>query len=283
MNNLIIKIILYINKKYFFKKKHPFNAEKNGVLNINYSDFEYSHAKACLDMYSSFISEQGFRNKKILEVWCGWGGKSIYIAEKYNAEVKGIDLNQIFLDQAKEKAKELNVENKTDFLYKDALNTGFDSNSFDIIILSDVIEHIPSTQKLLDECIRILKKWGIILFDFAPYYHYFGHHLWDTIQIPWLHVFTSESFRIKLYKKSVEGLVDWEQRLNLRIWKLDGKESITYLNKIKRKNFEKIIGNIDCEQNVKYFMLKNMNFLSFLPLFRELFIGHIVWSIVKKK
>jgi hypothetical protein len=41
--------------------------------------------------------------------------------------------------------------------------------------------------------------------------------MWDTIQIPWLHVFTTENFRIKLYKKSVKNLADADKRINLRI------------------------------------------------------------------
>jgi hypothetical protein len=41
--------------------------------------------------------------------------------------------------------------------------------------------------------------------------------MWDTIQIPWLHIFTTEKFRIELYKKSVENLADAEKRIDLRI------------------------------------------------------------------
>jgi cyclopropane fatty-acyl-phospholipid synthase-like methyltransferase len=38
-------------------------------------------------MYSQFIDLKEFKNKKILEVGCGAGGKSVYIAEKYNSDV----------------------------------------------------------------------------------------------------------------------------------------------------------------------------------------------------
>jgi len=48
---------------------------------------------------------------------------------------------------------------------------------------------------------------------------------------------------IKLYKKSVENLSDREARINLRISKdnISKIESFDYLNKITRKNFEKIV------------------------------------------
>jgi len=164
----------------------------------------------------------------------------------------------------------------------------FDDNSFDVIIMSDVIEHIPNTEDLFDEMWRILKKDWIILFDFAPYYHYFWHHLWDTIQIPWIHIFFTDNFLIKLYKKSVENLADKKERINLRVWIDDNNNQVfDYLNKIKRKNFESIVNlflkknNINKSYNIKYYMLKNLNIFSRIPLFREIFIKHIVWYIKK--
>jgi len=62
------------------------------------------------------------------------------------------------LKQANEKAVDRNVEDKVEFHKENALNTSFEDDKFDIIILSDVIEHIPNTEKMLEECYRILKK-----------------------------------------------------------------------------------------------------------------------------
>jgi hypothetical protein len=41
--------------------------------------------------------------------------------------------------------------------------------------------------------------------------------MWDTIQIPWLHVFTTEKFRVNLYKHSVKNLPDADKRIDLRL------------------------------------------------------------------
>lgn len=236
-------------------------------------------------MYKKFVHLKDFQDKKVLDIWCGGWWKSIYLAEKFNSDVVWIDLNETFLKQAKDKSKEKAVNKKTKFLIKDALNTWFKDGEFDVIIMSDVLEHIPNTESLLKESYRILKKGWFIIFDFAPYYHYFGHHLWDTIQVPWLHVFTTEKFRIKLYKESVKLLDDGKKRIDLRIWRNWKRESFTYLNRITRKDFENILKNLKKEHNVKidvkYYMLKKLNFLSKIPLFRELFIRHIVWVIKK--
>ena len=313
MQDKFIDLILKINKKFFFKKQHPFNTAKDGVLNINYSDFEYNHTESLLEMYKKITPpptgtplEKGrldsiFSNKKVLEVWCWWWWKSVYIAEKYNSEIIWIDIQDNFLTQAKDFARQKEVDKTVHFYNESALDTGFEVDSFDLIIMSDVLEHIPETEKLLNEMYRVLKPNGIILFDFAPYYHYFGHHLWDTIQIPWIHLFFTDKFLIKLYKKSVEWLVDGKARIDLRISNLtpglNSKKSINnpgvksvevfdYLNKIKRRDFEKVVWRFLQRHNtkeckIKYYMLKKMNFLTHIPLVREVFIKHIVWYIKK--
>jgi len=68
MQDKLIELILKLNKKYFFKKEHPFNISKNGVLNINYSDFEYRHTDSLLKMYSKVIDLDLLKNKDVLEV-----------------------------------------------------------------------------------------------------------------------------------------------------------------------------------------------------------------------
>lgn len=286
MNNLLINIFLKINK-IFPHKYHPFDDLKNGISDMNYTDFEYNHCSELLEQYNDFTDLSQLKGKKILEIWCGWWGKLIYISEKYNCKSVWIDLNLHFLWEAKNKSKLHGVQDKVEFFEMDALNMDFQDNRFDYILMSDVLEHIPNTKQLIEESLRVLKKWWKILFDFAPYYHYFGHHMWDTIQIPWLHVFTTESFRVSLYKHSVKHLPDADKRIDLRLWMNESwKQSFTYLNKITRKEFENIVN--ECEQmwsfsscTIKYFMLKNINIFWYVPILRETFIRHIVWVIVK--
>ena len=286
MNNFLINLFLKINT-IFPHKYHPFDDLKNGISDMNYTDFEYNHCSDLLNQYKDFINLSDLKGKKILEIWCGWWGKLIYISEKYNCISVWIDVNLHFLWEAKDKAKIHWVENNIDFFEMDALHMDFQDHQFDYILMSDVLEHIPHTKQLINESLRVLKKWWKILFDFAPYYHYFGHHMWDTIQIPWLHVFTTEKFRVDLYKQSIKHLPDADKRIDLRLWLDDfWKQSFTYLNKITRKEFERIVN--ECKQmwsfsdcTIKYFMLKNINIFWYIPILRETFIRHVVWVIVK--
>lgn len=285
MRKILINTLLQVNK-LFPKKNHPFDNLKNGVSDMDYTQFEYDNAPKLLDQYKSFINLEEFRWKKILEIWSWWGGKIIYIAQQFNAAATGIDLNQHFLSQAQKKSQELNVEHQIEFLEMDALNMTFNDNTFDIVLMSDVLEHIPQTQKLLQEVMRVTKKWWKILFDFAPYYHYYWHHIWDRIYIPWLHVFLTDNFMADLYDRSLDWFPDKQKRLDLRVSKIWEKRKFTYLNKISRKEFENTINRLTqmwifTTCTISYFMLKNINIFSKIPILREIFIRHIVWVIKK--
>lgn len=76
--------------------------------------------------------------KKILEVGCGIGVISSYLAEKYTCNVEGIDLDS---KQIK-KAKKNNIENEyLEFNIADVTKLAFEDKEFDMILSFDVLHH----------------------------------------------------------------------------------------------------------------------------------------------
>lgn len=284
----MIKIFLKI-ASIFPQKNHPFNEEKNGILDLNYSEHEYKTAYFLEDLFWKWFDFKKLKWKTVLDIWCGWWWKWVYLAEKYWCKIIWIDTEIEFVKQAQNIAKEKKVDNLCEFKIWDAHNLDFEENSIDYVILNDVIEHIPNTQKMFDEVHKVLKKWWLCFYNFAPYYELFGHHLWDTLPIPWLHIFTTESFRIKLYKESVKDLPDWEKRINLRIWKnKKWKETFSYLNRISRKKFLKIQDKFLSQNKFiliyeKQNFLKNLKFLRNFPILNELFSRLYVWILKKSE
>lgn len=287
LRKTLLYIIYYISK-LFPKKDHPFNKEKNWILNLNYSYHEYNQASELFKLFEKNFDFESLKWKKILDIWCWWWWKRVYLAKNYECFVYWIDIEREFIKQAEAISIEKKQEKRCFFSIQNAHNMDFKDEEFDVVIMNDVIEHIPKTKKLFDEVYRVLKKWWIVLINFAPYYEIFWHHLWDTLPIPWLHVFFSDSFLIDLYKLSCKNLPDWQKRINLRIW-LDKnwQECFTYLNKITKNKFDIIIDSLVKEDKFfvryqKQYMLKNLKIFSYIPFLREMFYRLNIVILEKK-
>jgi len=101
----------------------------------------------------NFVEKSG-NNKKIMELGCATGLITKNLTD--NNEVWGVDIVDNFLTAAEKKG--LNTK-KSDLEKK----LPFKDNQFDIIIASEIIEHVVDTDKLLSECNRLLKNNGCLV------------------------------------------------------------------------------------------------------------------------
>ncbi|MBD2089212.1 methyltransferase domain-containing protein [Microcoleus sp. FACHB-1515] len=101
--------------------------------------------------------------ENILDVGCGIGGSSLYLAEKFNARATGITLSPVQANRAIDRARTANLSDRTQFLVADALNTPFADNSFDFVWSLESGEHMPDKARFLQECYRVLKPGGTFL------------------------------------------------------------------------------------------------------------------------
>lgn len=100
------------------------------------------------------------KNSAILDIGCS-GGPLLRILKKkgYN-DLIGIDISEESIKQCKKKGlKNVHVMN--------GVKTSFESEQFDIIIASDILEHIKQEEEALKEWKRILKKNGKLII-FVP-------------------------------------------------------------------------------------------------------------------
>ena len=70
---------------------------------------------------------------RILEVGCGTGGNTCYLANKYSCRVTGIDIAEHMVRQAQIGAEELSLTDRVAFKVGDAYDLDFPDNSFDIV------------------------------------------------------------------------------------------------------------------------------------------------------
>lgn len=114
--------------------------------------------------------------KKILDIGCLDGDCIRKLRELgYKNEYVGIDITKSHIKKAQAK-----TEPEEDFRVGDARDIMFDNNSFDTVVISDVIQHLPNPRTPLEEACRVSNKWVVISVYGSKketYTHHSGGHL----------------------------------------------------------------------------------------------------------
>ncbi|AKG21717.1 methyltransferase domain-containing protein [Calothrix sp. 336/3] len=121
--------------------------------------------QAQIDLIEEILQWSGVEKaENILDVGCGIGGSSLYLAAKFNAVATGITLSPVQANRAQERARELGLATRSNFLVADAQEMPFEDNSFDLVWSLESGEHMPDKTKFLQECYRVLKPGGKLIF-----------------------------------------------------------------------------------------------------------------------
>lgn len=108
---------------------------------------------------------------RILDIGCGRGEVVLYVA-RHGAEGIGIDYSKDAIKLAKEmrKTKVKEIRARMKFYHMNAKRLKFPKSFFDIIIMTDVAEHLYDKElnKVFTEIKRVLKKDGILALHTAP-------------------------------------------------------------------------------------------------------------------
>lgn len=120
----------------------------------------YSIIRRSRDFIDGWLLQR-CQNKRVLDYCCGNGQISIFLA-KNGAEIVGIDISDVSIQDARNNAIHEGVENNTSFSVMDAEKLEFDDDKFDIIICAGVLHHLD-IQKAYSELARVLKPEGEII------------------------------------------------------------------------------------------------------------------------
>jgi len=98
---------------------------------------------------------------RVLDIGCGFGLMSIFLGSFGAAEVFGVDLDAEKIAGFKSLLKYVDIEDGSIRAeIGDALDFGYPPNSFDVIVVNDVLSHIRSLDIFLDEVPPLLKPEG---------------------------------------------------------------------------------------------------------------------------
>lgn len=121
-----------------------------------------------------------YSGKKVLDVGCNTGIILIPLKEQ-GIDVLGIDISRKDILKAKQNLRQKNLAEDC-VIVGDAKKLPFVSNSFDILLLSDILEHVSHPDLVARESIRVVKKGGLILATVPNELH-------PVVRYPWVRKF----------------------------------------------------------------------------------------------
>jgi len=138
--NILLKYLLKLHNLSYY------------LINVVLSRAEKVHPKHHLMNYHKFFVDNVCKNDTVLDIGCGKGEVAFDVAKKARS-VLGIDLNKEYLEFAQKNCSSQNIN----YVYGDATKD-LPEQKFDVIILSNVLEHIEKRIDFLNKIKKLAPK-----------------------------------------------------------------------------------------------------------------------------
>ena len=113
---------------------------------------------------------------RILEIGCGEGGNLKPFLE-LGCQAVGVDIKPHQIQNGSAYLKDVELAERAELICQNIYDvTADDLGQFDIVMLRDVIEHIPNQARFMDHLKQFLNPEGIVFFGFPPWHMPFGGH-----------------------------------------------------------------------------------------------------------
>ena len=100
------------------------------------------------------------KDSKVIDIACGKGSTSFYMAKKYDCYVVGIDISEELIDEANYLKKRKRLEKKVTFKIGDAMHLPFTDREFDVAISQAMLILVEDKIKTIKETNRVIKNGG---------------------------------------------------------------------------------------------------------------------------
>jgi SAM-dependent methyltransferase len=156
----------------------------------------------------------------VLDAGCGSGRHLRGLAKLPGLKIVGIDRNAADVDAAIKTLNEMPDALSRDFSVTcaDITHLPFEDETFDCVICSEVLEHIPEHKDAVRELVRVLKPKGALVVSVPRYF---------SERICWLispEYSKDEGGHIRIYRK--RRLKRMLTRQGLRCWKINYKHAL---------------------------------------------------------
>jgi len=184
------------------------------------------------------------RDKRVLEIGCGLGGRSAWLAANGPREVVAIDINSAEVALARELTRKHcpQVRNLT-FVHSQE-DAKSNIGEFDDVLLIDALEHVQTPYKILKLMYSYTRPGGRAYFTTCGWYHHAGSHT----GYPFVNLFFSDETILNVIRWQVSRpdyqpsmwdsdppIARWEGIYDLR------DRPGEYLNKITIRQMKKLV------------------------------------------
>jgi len=153
---------------------------------------------------------------RVLEVGCGEGGNLMPFLE-LGCECYGVELNDLNYKNAQTFYDKSPYKKYLHLYHNDIYNLTYQDlgDSFDVIFLRDVLEHIPNQEMLMKHLKQFLAPNGIVFIAFPPWRMPFGGHQQICrskflCKLPYFHILPKKIYEkiLKLCGEKPKGLLE---------------------------------------------------------------------------
>lgn len=285
-------------------------AYKRKIRKISDNDMRGQNADAYFqwqsktsEVYLSSLDKSLISEKRILDLGCGLGGRTTYVAEAFNPNfICGFDINKEEIKRARSLSRRYKPALDGKVYFADDLSTVKQlatAKPFDIVLMMDVYEHARDPVELLREIGELLRPGGQLWIQTCGWHSPWASHMTGIIPIPWCQVLFSDADIINVTKRIMREphyqKNQWDSSEPTLRW--EGIKSLhdrpgECLNKCTSKSMRNDFTQTDLELlrfkycpfgGRKYGLAKALGVLAEVPVLREFFHSAIEVTLIKSR
>jgi 2-polyprenyl-3-methyl-5-hydroxy-6-metoxy-1,4-benzoquinol methylase len=143
------------------KEKYQYGFSKEHEKEMYDEKKRIQKAQKTLSVLTDYLAQTNSHpsQQTLLDIGCSTGFMTALYGNTFK-QVVGIDIDE----EAVQFARLHNAQKNVTFSVRDSLDTQFDDESFDSITCTHIYEHVPDSQRMIEEIYRLLKRGGICYF-----------------------------------------------------------------------------------------------------------------------